>query len=211
MSHFYSEDQYLFRDTVREFVNSEVRPAAPEIDRSGKFPAELWKRCGELGLTGIIVPEEYGGLGETVVSELMVMEELGKACPALALILDVNCYTIGNLLDKGNAEQIAAYVPDLAAGKKLGGLSMTEGPGSLNFKEWSISASRKDDGFVVNCTKLFQTNSVQSDVIVATLRTEEGIRNFIVDMDTPGIERGFVENKMGLAGSDTGTIRCIYT
>ncbi|HOP69798.1 MAG: acyl-CoA dehydrogenase family protein [Dethiobacteria bacterium] len=207
MSYFLTEEQELFRKTVREFVDKEVRPRAAEIDETDEFPMDLWKRCAELGLTGISYPEEYGGLGADMVTELMVMEEIGKACPTLALILDVNLYTIGEILGLGTTEQKEKFVPDLASGRRIGGIASTQSQGSSNMAEWGIGAQLEGDHYVVNVTKVFQTNSLHSGTIVLSVMSEEGLIKLIVDKaNTPGIETGHIERKMGLKGSDTGTI-----
>jgi alkylation response protein AidB-like acyl-CoA dehydrogenase len=136
----------------------------------------------------------------------MVMEEIGKASPTLGLILDVNLFTLGELMGSATPEQQKKYIPDLACGKKIGGLSSTEAQGSINMAEWNIGAVREGDHYLLNSTKLFQTNSCHASTIVITLLSPEGPVKLIVDMDTPGIETGHIERKMGLNGSDTGTI-----
>lgn len=210
MYEYLNDDQQLIQAAVREFVDREVRPRAAEVDRTHEFPMDLYQKAAELGLTGIIVPEEYEGAGLDMVTEAMVMEEIGRACPALALCLDVNYYTMSEILGYGAEEQKRKYLPDLATGRKIGGLSSTEAPGSSNRSEWPNGAKLEGDFWRVNVTKLLQTNCVRSGVIVMNVKTEEkGSIKLIIEREFEGVQTGAVENKIGLNGSDTGEINFV--
>lgn len=204
---FLNDDQRLMQQAVREFVDREVRPRAEEIDASDEFPFDLWQRAAELGLTGIMVPEEYGGLGLDYTTEVIIEEEIGRVCPTLGLILSVNYYCGHDIMSYGTPEQKAKYLPDIATGRKLGGISSTEAPGSSNKAEWGVGAVLDGDDYVINVTKLFQTNVEYSNTVVMNLMAEKGPIKLIVDKDsTPGISVGQIEHKLGLHGSSTGVM-----
>lgn len=206
MSNFFNEDQLLLRESIRRFMDEEVRPRALEIDKTHDFPMDLYKRCAELELTGITVPTEYGGMGGDMTTELMLMEELGRACPALGLIVDVNYYCMGTLLDKASPEQKQKYLPKMVTGEIIGAISSTEPPGSSNQREWGIGAVRDGDYYIVNTSKIFCTSSRYFGVVVLAVMTPEGPIKLIIDRETPGLSSGHVEHKMGLHGSDSGTL-----
>ena len=106
MSYFLTEEQRLIKNIAREFAQNEVKPKTAQIDKSGEFPMDLWKRCAELGFTGICIPEALGGLGADVTTEMVVMEELGRQCPTLALIVDAHMYAVSHdcFIRDGRAE-----------------------------------------------------------------------------------------------------------
>ncbi len=208
MPYPFNEEQILMRDSIREFVKDELMEAAIEADKKQEFPEAMYKRCIELGLVGIMAPEEFGGLGAGPTTQFMVEEEIGRACPTLAVTLDVNYFVIGNLLGIATPEQCAKYIPDLATGKAIGGICSTDPTGSINFAEWPMMAEKVDGGYIVNCTKLFQTTSVHSTMMIVDVMSAEGPIKLIIDSDSPGIERGpsLFEHKLGLHGSETGTM-----
>lgn len=206
-SHFLNDDQQLMREAVRNFVDEEVRPRVGEIAETAEYPYDLYQRAAELGLTGLNIPEEYGGLGLGLTTEVMMLEEIGRACPTLALALQVNSYCMSEILAYGTEEQKLKWLPDLATGRRIGGISSTEAPGSTNRPEWPVGVVRDGDEYVVNVTKLLQTNVLRSGTIVLNLKGEEGNVKLIVDKEnTPGIEAAGVYHKIGLTGSDTGEL-----
>jgi alkylation response protein AidB-like acyl-CoA dehydrogenase len=207
MSYFLTEEQELVRNSVRQFADEELRPVAARIDKDGEFPTDLWRKAAELGYTGVCVPEELGGLGADVTTEILIMEEIGKVIPTLGLIIDVNLFTTYMILGLGTDAQKAKYVPDLAKGVKIGALSSTEAPGSINYSEWAMGATKDNDGYIFNATKIYNTNSKSADIFVVRAKTPDGMKRFIIDKDMPGLETGYIENKLGLSGSDTGTVK----
>lgn len=206
MSYFLNEEQQLIRNTAREFAQNEVKPRVAEIDKSGIYPMDLWKRCAELGFTGICIPESLGGLGADVTTEMVVMEELGRISPSLALMVDAHMYAVATISELGTEEQKQKYVIPCARGEKICALSSTDPAGSTNYTEWMTTAVEDEDGFVLNGTKMFTTNADVADVYVVQAVTATGLAQFIVEKGTLGLETGYIEHKLGLAGSNTGTV-----
>lgn len=209
MSIFLNEDQELLRESVVRFVDEDVRPRSKEMEESDEFPMDLWEKAAELGLAGINAPVDFEGAGQDLVTAIMIMEEIGKASPTFALALDVNWFAIDQILGCATDDQIAKYVPELASGRKIGGVSMTQPEGAINFGEWPASAFKEGDNWRINCTKVFQTTSTYSGIVPLVVKTEDGdLIQLILEKDanTPGVEIGEREHKIGLHGSDTGTV-----
>ncbi|MEL7563313.1 MAG: acyl-CoA dehydrogenase family protein [Dehalobacterium sp.] len=206
MSYFLTEEQILMRNTVKEFAEGEVRNRIAEIEKSNQFPLDLWKRCAELGLTGIAVDEKFGGLGLDVTTELLVMEELAKELPALALILDAHMLGMRVLEMYANEEQKQKYLVPGATGEKISAFGITDPAGSSNFSEWTPLGVFDGDEIVLNNTKLYVTNSQVADFYIFNGFIDGTLCYVIIDKGTPGLEDGHIEHKMGLAGTSTGTV-----
>jgi butyryl-CoA dehydrogenase len=206
MSYFLNEDQQLIKQAAHEFARNEVEPRVEEIDKTGRYPLDLWKRCAELGYTGICIPERLGGLGADVTTEMVVMEELGRISPALALIIDAHLYAVATIAELGTEEQKQNYVIPCARGEKICALSSTDPAGSTNYSEWMTNAVKDGSDYVLNGTKVFTTNADVADVYVVQALAEEGLKQFIVEKGASGLETGHIEHKLGLAGSNTGTV-----
>jgi alkylation response protein AidB-like acyl-CoA dehydrogenase len=206
MSYFLTEEQQLIKNSVRDFVENEVKPRAIEIDKTGEYPMDLWKRCSELGFTGVCIPEKHGGLGADVTSEMVIMEELGRQSPTLALNVDAHMYAVATIEALGTEEQKMKYVVTCAKGESICALSTTEAEGSSNYSEWSFSVKDNGDSVVLNGTKIFTTNAHVADVYVVQTVTPQGLKQYIVEKGTPGLETGHIEKKLGLSGSNSGTV-----
>jgi butyryl-CoA dehydrogenase len=203
-----SEEHRLVQSTVREWAATRLLPRAGEMDRSGVYPRELIRELGELGLTGVFVPEEYGGGGMDTVSYAIVMEEIARAEAALATVLSVNnslvCFPI---LAFGSEEQKRKYLPALARGRVLGCYCLTEPTAGSDAASLRTAARRDGDAYVINGTKIFVTNGVEADVLVVYARTggegPRGISAFIAERDAPGLSVGKIEHKLGIHASTT--------
>ncbi|MDO4210731.1 MAG: acyl-CoA dehydrogenase family protein [Bacteroidales bacterium] len=207
MSTIFTDEQQILRESVRKFAQTEVAARAVEIDQTDEFPDDLYQRCIELDLLGLPVPVEYGGMGADLKTEAIVMEEIGKVCPALALTLDVHYFAETQILGLGTEEQKRKFLPDMVSGKKLGGVSNTDASGTANMSEWAVGCVREGDFYRVNTSKVFQTSCSKSGIIILTVMAEGGTKKLIVDREeSPGVNAGELENKMGLRGSDTGTL-----
>ena len=207
MSYFLTEEQELMRNTVREFTEQEVKPQITAIEKTNAFPLDLWKRCSELGLTGVSVEEKYGGLGLDVTTELLVMQEIAKTSPTLALILDAHMLSIRVLEIYGTEEQRLKYLVPSAPGQIISAYALTDPAGSTNFKEWSPLGITSGDEIILNGTKLYVTNSHVADYYTFFGIIDDRLRHVIVDKGMTGLETGHIEHKMGLAGTSTGTVR----
>ncbi|MGH9380533.1 MAG: acyl-CoA dehydrogenase [Thermoanaerobaculia bacterium] len=204
-----TEEQELLRDTVRRFADEVVRPRAKEIDETGEFPLAFFRQAGELGLTGVAVPEEYGGSGMDTVSYCLVVEEVSRVCATSGVILSVNNSLVCDpLLKFGNEEQKREFLTPLAAGEKLGCFALTEPGAGSDAASLRTTARRDGDGYVLNGNKVFITNGTHADtaIVFATVDLEKkhrGITAFVVPCDTPGLSRGGHEYKLGVNASGT--------
>lgn len=174
MDIFLNDEQELLRESVVRFVDEEVRPRVKEIESTDEFPMDLWNKAAQLGLTGVNAPIELEGTGQDLVTAVMVMEEIGKASPTLALIMDVNYFAIDQILGCGTPEQIDKFVPELASGRKIGGVSATQPEGAINYAEWPVGAYKEGDSWRINCTKVFQSSSTFSGIVPLFVKTEDG-------------------------------------
>ena len=209
------EEQQAVRDMVREFAESEIRPIAAEIDESHEFPHENVKKMAELGLLGMIVPEEYGGAGMDYLSYVIAIEELSRACASHGVIASVNNSLVSYpLMTYGTEEQKQKYLVPIAKGEKLGCYCLTEPNAGSNAANQETTAVEDGDAFVLNGTKSFITTAGPADVLILYAATDrskgpKGITAFIVDSDTPGVEKGKKEHKLGLHASDTREIALV--
>jgi butyryl-CoA dehydrogenase len=210
-----TEDQQAVRDMVRDFAESEIRPIAAKIDEAHEFPAENVKKMAELGLLGMFVPEAYGGAGLDYVSYVIAIEELSRACASHGVIASVNnslvCYPI---MTYGTEAQKRKYLVPLAKGERLGAYLLTEPNAGSNAANQETTAVRDGDHWVLNGTKVFITNAGPADVLVTYAATDrakgpKGISAFIIDADTPGVNKGKKEHKLGIHASDTREIALV--
>ena len=207
------EDHRILRDTVRRFVLDEVAKRAEEIDTSDEFPRDLFKKASELGLTGILIPEEYGGFGTDPLSAIIVLEEVAKESASFALsLLAHSVLCAHNIVANGNDEQKRKYLPKLASGELIGGMAITEPGAGSDVESISTQAKESGDGYyILNGTKTFITNGPIADLVIVYAKTQpelgkKGITSFIVEKSFPGFSapRGF--EKMGMRGSPTGEL-----
>ena len=206
-----SEQQQL-RDMVREFAKNEIAPHRREWDEGAIFPADLIQKLGELGLLGMIFPEEYGGAGLGYVEYVTAIQELARVDGAVALIMAAhNSLCTNHIYQSGAEEQRRKYVPDLASGRKLGCWSLTEPDAGSDAGGTRTRAERVANGWILNGAKTFTTNGSYADVCVAMAVTDaarghHGISAFIIEKGTPGFRPGKKEQKMGMCASDTAEV-----
>jgi len=202
-----SDEQRLFRDTVREFAEGEIGPVAEELDREGRFPVELVRRAAELGLMGIPLPEEWGGAGAGTVAYAIAVEELARIDSSFAITVAAHT-SLGTMPVHlfGSDEQRSRWLPDLASGRALGAFGLTE-PGAGSDAGATRTAARLEGGeWVIDGSKMFITNAGTelSRLVTITARTgEEEISNIVVENGTPGYDQSAPLKKMGWRSSDT--------
>jgi alkylation response protein AidB-like acyl-CoA dehydrogenase len=200
-------EQELVRETVREFAREQVAPVAEELDRDSRFPYELVAALGELGLMGLPVPEEYGGAGGDTISYALAIEELTRIDSSVAITVAAHT-SLGTMpiLLFGNEEQKRAWLPDLAAGKKLAAFGLTEPGAGSDAGNTRTTAELREGQWIVNGSKMFITNA-GTDVtwgVTLTARTgEDEISNIVVQNGTPGYEISAPMKKLGWKASDT--------
>ncbi len=207
-----SSEHVALRDTVRSFVDKEVRPHAREWDEESAFPAGTVAKLGELGLMGVMVPEEYGGSGMDTISYSIAVEEIGKGDGSLGLtVASHNSLCTAHILAFGSEAIRRKYLPELASGRKLGAWALTEpgsGSDSLNMK---TRAEWKGDRWVINGNKMFITQGSVAGVYVILAVTDkekgrDGVTAFLVEAGTPGLSAGKNLHKLGMCSSDTAEL-----
>jgi butyryl-CoA dehydrogenase len=204
-----SEEHRLVQTTVREWAASRLAPIAAEMDRTGRYPSELLRELGDMGLMGVFIPEEYGGGGMDTISYCIALEEIARAEAALAAVLSVNnsldCYPIFAF---GTERQKRLYLHDLARGRKVGCYCLTEPTAGSDAASLATSARDDGDHWVLNGTKIFVTNGVEADVLIVYARSEaapgsRGISAFIAERGDAGLSVGKIEHKLGIRASST--------
>ncbi len=204
-----TENQIMIRDTVRDFAEKNIRPVVMEYDESQKFPAEIMKQLGKLGFLGVIFPEEYGGAGLGYTEFVIVIEELAKVDPSVALSVAAhNGLGTNHLFRFGNEEQRKKYVPDLASGRKIGAWGLTESASGSDAAGLQSTAEKKDGYYILNGGKTFTTHGTVGETAVVMAITDKqkgkkGISAFILEKGMEGFIAGKKENKLGMRASDT--------
>ena len=212
---YLTEEREAVLDSVREFVATEVAPVALEIDRTGEFPLALFKRAGELGLLGVTVPEEFGGLGGDQTTQALILEEIAKSLPVLTVAMGAHSLLAGGLIAMlGTTEQKKQFLVPAASGETILACGSTEAVGGSNQVEFSTRAVLDGDQWVLNGGKVLISNIGVADayVIIAVTAdhvdraTKAGVSAFVVPAGTPGLGVGKPEHKLGWHGSATGSI-----
>jgi alkylation response protein AidB-like acyl-CoA dehydrogenase len=205
-----SEREELLRKTVREFAEKEITPRMDAMEETGDFPVDLLKKMGEMGILGVIIPAEYGGNGLGNLARIIVLEELGRVCPAIPMALQVHHMCTHAINAFGSEEQKKKYLPRLAKGETMGVAAITDPSGGSDVAGMKTSAKLEGDKYILNGRKCFITNSHASDIWVVVGRTGEagakGLSAFIVEGNFPGAKLGRRENKVGLRGAITGEL-----
>ena len=204
----FSEDEQIFRDSVRAFADEQIRPLVREMDEQAKIPRTLIDRLFELGVMGIEIPETYGGAGGRFFHAVLAVEEISRVDPSIGVLVDVqNTLTINALLRFGNEEVRRRWLPAMASGT-VGAYALSEaGSGSDAF---ALATRAKEDGdaFVINGRKLWITNGNEADlfIVFATINPDagyKGITAFLIERGAPGFTIGKKEDKLGIRASST--------
>jgi alkylation response protein AidB-like acyl-CoA dehydrogenase len=204
-----SEREELLRKTVRDFAEKEITPRMDAMEETGEFPVDLLKKMGDMGILGVITPAEYGGTGMGNLARIIVLEELGRVCPAIPMALQVHHMATHAFSKFGNEEQKKKYLPPLVKGETMGVVAVTDPSGGSDVAGIKTSAKLEGENYILNGRKCFITNSHVSDFWVVIARTGEGGRGlsaFIVEKSFPGAKPGRKENKVGLRGANTGEL-----
>lgn len=204
-----NDEQQLLQTMVREFTDKEIRPIAAELDEEERFPTELIPMLSEIGVMGIPIPEEYGGVGMGNLEYVIAVEEISKACASTGVTVSAHtslcCWPI---LTYGTEEQKQKYLVPLAAGEKLGAFGLTEPNAGTDAAMQTTIAEDKGDYYLLNGSKIFITNGSYADVYVIFAMTNKsagnkGISAFILEKGMEGFTFGSKEKKMGIRGSAT--------
>jgi alkylation response protein AidB-like acyl-CoA dehydrogenase len=205
-------EHVALQDTVRSFVEKEVRPHAGRWDEEGTFPAETVAKLGELGLMGVMVPEEYGGSGMDTISYAIAVEEIGKGDGSLGLtVASHNSLCVAHIFAFGSESMRRKYLPDLASGRMLGAWALTEPGSGSDSLSMRTRAEWRKDRWVINGTKMFITQGSVAGVYVILAVTDkekgrDGVTAFLVEAGTPGFSAGKNLHKLGMRSSDTAEL-----
>jgi isovaleryl-CoA dehydrogenase len=198
------------RDTTSRFASERIAPLAARIDAEDWFPRELWPEMGELGLHGITVEEEFGGLGLGYLEHVVAQEEVARASASIGLSYGAHSNLCVNQIRRwASPEQKAKYLPPLISGEHVGSLAMSEAGAGSDVVGMKLRADRVQGGYVLNGTKFWITNAAYADTLVVYAKTGEGSRGittFIVEKDMPGFSIGQKLDKMGMRGSPTAEL-----
>ncbi|MGM0592577.1 MAG: acyl-CoA dehydrogenase family protein [Halobacteriota archaeon] len=202
-----SSEQRAIRDTVHEFAVEELRPTAPEADETETFPEEAWDGLAALDLTGLTVPEAYGGVDADRTTYSIVNEEVAYGHLAVATALSVHCLATSCLATFGTGEQRERWLPEMASGRPVGMFALSEPQAGSNPAEMDTVARREGDEYVIDGRKQWITNGQRGEVCILFAKTDpddpESVTQFLVPKSTDGVEVGRKEHKLGLRASDT--------
>ncbi len=203
------EEIGLLHDTVRAFCDKEIAPRAADIDRANVFPADLWRKFGELGLLGITVEEQFGGTGMGYLAHVVAMEEISRASAAVGLSYGAHSNLCVNQIRRnGSAAQKGRYLPGLISGEQVGALAMSEPGSGSDVVSMRLRADRKGDRYLLNGNKMWITNGPDADTLVVYAKTDmsagpKGITAFLVENGFKGFSTAQKLDKLGMRGSNT--------
>ncbi|BDY06186.1 isovaleryl-CoA dehydrogenase [Ferrimonas sp. YFM] len=199
----------MLRDSVRDFAQAEIAPLASDIDQSNTFPSHLWQKMGEMGLLGITVSEEYGGVNMGYLAHVIAMEEISRASASVGLSYGAHSNLCVNQIHRNGTEaQKAKYLPKLVSGEHVGALAMSEPNAGSDVVSMKLTARLEGDHYILNGNKMWITNGPDADTYVIYAKTDlnagpKGITAFIVERGTPGFTQAQKLDKLGMRGSNT--------
>src|SRR6202163_1128412 len=199
----------MLRNSVRDFADAKIAPIAAEIDKTDRFPIELWPEMGALGLHGITVEEEYGGVGMGYLAHCVAMEEVSRASASVGLSYGAHSNLCVNQIRRNGSEpQKRKYLPDLISGKHIGALAMSETEAGSDVIGMRLRADKRDGFYILNGNKMWITNGPEADTLIVYAKTEpaaasRGITAFIVERKFSGFSTSPKLDKLGMRGSNT--------
>jgi alkylation response protein AidB-like acyl-CoA dehydrogenase len=203
-------EQRAIRDLVQEVASEEIRPGAAEADRKGEFPETVWEELADLDLTGLTTPETYGGFDADRLTYSIVNEELAHGSLAVATALSVHCLATACIAEFGSETQRERWLPEMADGRPVGAFALSEPHAGSNPAGMSTEARREGQQYVLNGDKQWITNGSRAGVAIVFAKADRedpnSITQFLVPMDTDGVEVGRKEEKLGLRASDTTSL-----
>ncbi|RQG93383.1 acyl-CoA dehydrogenase family protein [Natrarchaeobius chitinivorans] len=205
-----SGERELVRETVREFVQREVEPAVSAADETQTFPEDVWDGLAEIGITGLTIPEEYGGFDADRVTESVVNEELAAGHLSVATALSVHCLATSCIREFGSERHREEWLPAMAEGRPVGAFALSEADAGSNPAEMTTEARLEGDEYVIDGQKQWITNGERSGVVILFAKVDrdesDTITQFLVPKDADGLEVGKKEDKLGLRASDTTSL-----
>ena len=207
-----SEEERELKEAARRFARKEIAPVATRMDREDYFPQDVFRRLGEQGFLGVTVPTDYGGLGQSYFAQAVILEEIARVSPALALSVGAHSNLMAdNLARNGSGAQRERYLPALASGEKIGALALTEPSAGSDAVSLRTLAEKKGNHYLLNGTKQFITNGPVADTLLLYAKTDpsrgaHGISALVMSRETPGFSVSRTLDKMGMRGSPTGEL-----
>jgi len=206
----FTDEQKMFKRTFADFSDEQVEPGAAERDENEEFDMECWKKMGELGMAGLIAPEEYDGVNAGTLVYAMAVEEVSRNCASMGVTLSAHeSLCVWPILHLANDEQKKKWLPPLCTGEHLGALALTESGAGSDVGATATTAVRDGDDYIINGTKIFITNAYYADIYVVLVRTGDkdakhgNSSYFVIEKGTPGFSFGKKEKKMGIRSSST--------
>lgn len=212
MDFLFTQEQEILKDSIRNFADKEILPFVKESDEKGKWPEELTKKLGEMGLLGIVIPPEYSGAGYSNVDYVIILEEISKVDPSVGLVVAAHNSLCSNHLNLfGSEEQKIKYLTRLASGQTLGAWALTEAEAGSDAAALKTKARKEGDYWVLNGSKLFITNGSLAEILVVMAVTDpekgrKGISAFILEKGMEGFKPGKKEDKLGVRSADTSEL-----
>ncbi len=206
------DDIHSLREAVHRFAQDRIKPMAAQIDRDNAFPPALWREMGELGLLGVTVPEEYGGLGMGYLAHTIAVEEVARASASVSLSYGAHSnLCVNQIALNGTDAQKRQYLPKLCSGEHVGALAMSEPGAGSDVVSMKLRADKRNGYYVLNGSKYWITNGPDADTLVVYAKTDpdagsKGMTAFIVEKGTKGFTQGPHFDKLGMRGSNTGEL-----
>tara|TARA_B100000900_G_scaffold22179_1_gene17328 strand:- start:139 stop:1308 length:1170 start_codon:yes stop_codon:yes gene_type:complete len=206
------DDVDALRETVRKFAQEEIAPKSAEVDRSNDFPMELWEMMGNLGLHGITISEEFGGVDMGYLAHCVAVEEISRANAAIGMSYGAHSnLCINQIYRWGNAQQKTKYLPKLISGEHIGSLAMSEPSAGSDVVSMKLKAEKRNDYYLLNGSKMWITNGPDADTLVVYAKTDisagpKGITAFLIEKDMAGFSTGKKLDKLGMRGSNTSEL-----
>jgi alkylation response protein AidB-like acyl-CoA dehydrogenase len=212
MNFNYNETQSMIAESIRTFAEKNIKPFIMEWDEAQFFPVELFKKLGEMGFMGVLVPENLGGSGLGYHEYITVIEEISKYDPSIGLSVAAhNSLCTNHILSFGSEEQKQKWIPKLASGQHIGAWGLTEHNTGSDAGGMNTTAKQEGEYWILNGTKNFITHAISGDIAVVVVRTGEkgnshGMTAFVIEKGTPGFTHGKKENKLGMRASETAEL-----
>jgi len=203
------EDIAALRDSIQAFAAKEIAPRAAEIDRVNEFPADLWRKLGDLGVHGMTVSEDFGGTNMGYLAHIVALEEISRASASVGLSYGAHSNLCVNQINRnGSAAQKAKYLPKLISGEHIGALAMSEPGAGSDVVSMKLRADKKGDRYVLNGSKMWITNGGDADTLVVYAKTDlaagaKGMTAFLIEKGFKGFSKGTHLDKLGMRGSNT--------
>ena len=212
LEHSLGETIDIVRQTVRDFTDNEISPRAQEIDETNDFPSDLWRKFGDLGLLGVTVSEEYGGVDLGYLAHAVVMEEISRGSASVGLSYGAHSnLCVNQIFRNGNGDQKRRYLPKLISGEDVGALAMSESEAGSDVVSMRLRADKRADRYVLNGAKMWITNGPDADVLVVYAKSDpeagsRGITAFLIEREFAGFSASPKLDKLGMRGSNTSEL-----